>query len=188
MSTRPDIEAQAVVMLEAGHTMVSVAKRLDLSLSTVKRIKRRRGVKAGAVTQEMIDAHRAELRKSLDEDWIKEQAAALVDDELALAHELRERVLLALEKAPAPDDMRSWGMHLRGLTAASTALKNSSDVLHRAIGYNRSDGESESLPELVVRSLTDEEVKAIKAAGAAYPEEEGQSDEVHEDSGLVVLA
>jgi len=167
MSTKPDIEAQAVVMLEAGYTMASVAKRLDLSLSTVKRIKKRRSVKAGAVTQEMIDAHRVELRKSFDEDWIKDQASALIVDELALAQELRERVYIALEKAPAPDDMRTWGMHLRGLTAASTALKSTSDVLHRAIGYNRADGESEHLPELVVRSLTNEEIDAIRAAGAS---------------------
>ncbi|MDH2299790.1 helix-turn-helix domain-containing protein [Cobetia sp. 29-18-1] len=72
MATKPDIEAQVVVMLEADYTMASVAKRLDLSLSTVKRIKKRRSVKAGVVTQEMIDAHRVELRKSFDEDWIKD--------------------------------------------------------------------------------------------------------------------
>ncbi|MDH2299789.1 hypothetical protein [Cobetia sp. 29-18-1] len=112
---------------------------------------------------------------------------ALIVDELALAHELWERVYMALEKAPAPDNMRTWGMHLRGLTAASTALKSTSDVLHRAIGYNRTDGESEHLPELVVRSLTEEEIHAIKAAGAACREDEEQLEETQEDSGLVVL-
>lgn len=167
MSTKPDIEAQAVVMLEAGYTMASVAKRLGLSLSTVKRIKRRQGVKAGSVTQELVEAQRAELRKSFEDEWIKEQAAALVVDELALAQELRERVYMALEKAPGPENMQSWGMHLRGLTAASTALKNTSDVLHRAINYNRTEDTSESLPELVVRSLTDEELSVIRAAGAS---------------------
>lgn len=187
MSIKPDIEAQAVVMLEVGYTLTSVAKRLDLSISTVKRIKKRRGVVAGSVTQEMINAHRAELRNSVDEEWIKTQASALIDDELALAHELRERVYTALEKAPAPDDMQSWGMHLRGLTAASTALKNTSEVLHRAISYNRSESEAEQLPELVVRALTDEEIQAIKAAGASRLESEGDEGEHHKDAGLVVL-
>lgn len=36
--TSPDIEAQVVILREAGHTAPAIAAQLDLSLSTAKRI------------------------------------------------------------------------------------------------------------------------------------------------------
>ncbi|HBO4016295.1 TPA: helix-turn-helix domain-containing protein, partial [Pseudomonas aeruginosa] len=40
--TKPDIEAQAVILREAGYSCPAIAAQLDLSLSTTKRILKRR--------------------------------------------------------------------------------------------------------------------------------------------------
>tara|TARA_A100001391_G_scaffold176194_1_gene139245 strand:- start:3711 stop:4280 length:570 start_codon:yes stop_codon:yes gene_type:complete len=178
VSICPELEAKAIVMLEAGHTMPSVARRLGMSISTVKRIKKRKGVKPGKASDALVNAQRAELASLLDEEGLKHQLTSLIEDELALAHELRERVLEALEAAKPPDNTQAWGMHLRGLTAASTALKNTSDILHRAIGLSQSRDDSASLPELVVRPLTEDEAVAIRASASRHAfedDEEGGS-------------
>ena len=49
--TTPDIEAQAVILREAGYSCPAIAEKLDLSLSTTKRILKRRSAVAGVAVR-----------------------------------------------------------------------------------------------------------------------------------------
>lgn len=65
--TKPDIEVQAVILREAGYTAPAIAARLDLSISTTKRILKRRGAVAGAATEALITKARQEMLDSVFE-------------------------------------------------------------------------------------------------------------------------
>lgn len=65
--TKPNIEAQAVILREAGYTCPAIAAQLDLSLSTTKRILKRRGVVAGAATTTLIEQARQNMLNTVYE-------------------------------------------------------------------------------------------------------------------------
>lgn len=189
MAIAPDTRAQAVALSEAGFTTATIAERLGISVSSVKRIRQAHGVTKGAASAELVEAARSELARAFDVDYIRSQAAALIIDELALCHELRGRLQAAMASAPAPTDLKEWGIYLRGLTAASTALKNTSDTLHKTLGSDNKDSD-EALPELVVNVISPKEIEALQDKQAeqieAFTDPADQSDDDDTD-GVVEL-
>jgi len=161
MALSPDTVARAVALIEAGFTTSGVAQRLGVSASTVKRIKSRHGATKGVATAELVESARQELALAFDAEWIRRQTAAFVHDEISQAHALREQIQAALADAPSPEDAKSWGILMRGLTAAATAMKATSDQLNRTLGCESRE-EASSLPELVITVIEPEQVKVMQ--------------------------
>lgn len=161
--TAPSIEAQAVILREAGYTAPAIAARLDLSISTTKRILKRRGAIAGAATEALITKARQEMLDSVFElGTVQETFASLVLEDLALSRMIREKTTATLELID-PSTCTPY-QSLRAIVAAATATKLTQDVARRALPLERLDEAThvEQLSELRIRIMTDEDVKEMR--------------------------
>lgn len=157
----PDEVAQVLAMREAGWTMPAIAQQLGVSIATIQRITKKHGVKAGAAQAALVQQAREQL---LDNafllDRAQEIAAAMVNDDFALAQQIRQKVAEAVDAI----DPAGGPLALRGLAAAATALKLTQDVARRALPLDRLNEalHVEEMPELVVRVMTEEDVKELR--------------------------
>ncbi|WP_313118583.1 helix-turn-helix domain-containing protein [Ectopseudomonas guguanensis] len=161
--TKPDIEAQAVILREAGYSCPAIAAQLDLSLSTTKRILKRRGAVAGAATEALIEQARQNmLNAAFDLETVQGQAAALTLEDIALARLIREKTVETLE-ALDPSTSTPYQM-MRTTVAAATALDLTQKVSRRALPLERLAEAThvEQLSELRIRIMTDEDVRVMR--------------------------
>ncbi|MCS8504514.1 hypothetical protein N1E27_15935 [Pseudomonas aeruginosa] len=161
--TSPDIEAQVVILREAGHTVPAISAQLGLSLSTTKRICKRRGVVAGAATDALIDQARQQMLDTAFElDKVQQQAAALVVEDLSCASLIRQKMLEQLEQIEPGTSEPFKAM--RAITAAATTLDLTQKVSRRALPLDKLDEASrvEELSELRIRIMTDDDVREIR--------------------------
>lgn len=161
--TTPDVEAQAVILREAGYSCPAIAEKLDLSLSTTKRILKRRSAVAGAATTSLVEqARQGMLNTAFDLDAVQQHAAALVLDDLALSRMIRGGVVEAVE-ALDPSTSTPYQM-MRTLVAAATALDLTQKVARRALPLDRLAEAThvEELSELRIRIMTDDDVREIR--------------------------
>ncbi|NHN79692.1 hypothetical protein HA520_20855 [Azotobacter chroococcum] len=148
-------------MKEAGWTEPAIAQKLDISISTIRRITKKHGVKTGAAQAALVQQAREQL---LDNafllDRAQEIAASMVNDDFALAQQIRQKVSEAIESI----DPTAGPLALRGLAAAATALKLTQDVCRRALPLERLNEalHVEEMPELVIRVMTAEDVKELR--------------------------
>ncbi|MFT6915193.1 MAG: hypothetical protein ACJAWL_001496 [Motiliproteus sp.] len=160
--TPTETEAKIVASLEIGRSMPDVARQFRVDLSTVRRVRARYGVTLGSARIELIEEARKEARRALDPDWIRDQAAFLIRDDIAQAHQLREHINQLFTAIPIPGSMSEHALLARSLTAISSALKNSSDMAQKALGLDRSDVEQEGLPMLIISELPASEVAEMR--------------------------
>jgi hypothetical protein len=161
--TPPDIEAQVVVLREAGPTAPAIAIHLGLSLSTTKRICKRRGAVAGAATEALIDQARQQmLNTAFELDTVQQQAAALVVEDLSCASFIRQKMLEQLEQIKPGTSEPFKAM--RAITAAATTLDLTQKVSRRALPLERLAEAThvEELSELRIRIMTDEDVQEMR--------------------------
>ena len=161
--TSPDIEAQVVVLREAGHTAPAIAIQLGLSLSTTKRICKRRGAVAGAATEALIDQARQQmLNTAFELDTVQLQAAALVVEDLSCASLIRQKMLEQLEQIEPGTSEPFKAM--RAITAAATTLDLTQKISRRALPLERlaETTHVEELSELRIRIMTDEDVQVMR--------------------------
>lgn len=161
--TKPNIEAQAVILREAGYTCPAIAAQLDLSLSTTKRILKRRGVVAGAASATLIEQARQNMLNTVFElDTVQEHAAALALEDFALSRMIREHIVEALEQLN-PSTCTPYQM-MRITVAAATALDLTQKVNRRALPLERLAEAThvEELSELRIRIMTDEDVRVMR--------------------------
>lgn len=161
--TKPNIEAQAVILREAGYTCPAIAAQLDLSLSTTKRILKRRGVVAGAATTTLIEQARQNMLNTVYElETVQEHAAALALEDFALSRMIREHIVEALEQLK-PSTCTPYQM-MRTTVAAATALDLTQKVNRRALPLERLAEAThvEELSELRIRIMTDEDVRVMR--------------------------
>lgn len=161
--TTPDVEAQAVILREAGYSCPAIAEKLDLSLSTTKRILKRRSAVAGAATASLVEqARQGMLNAAFDLDAVQQHAAALVLDDLALSRMIRGGVVDVVE-ALDPSTSTAYQM-MRTLVAAATALDLTQKVARRALPLDRLAEAThvEELSELRIRIMTDDDVREIR--------------------------
>jgi len=161
--TSPDIEAQVVILREAGHTVPAIAAQLSLSLSTTKRICKRHGAVAGAATDALIDQARQQMLDSAFElETVQQQAAALVVEDLSCANLIRQKMLEQLEQIEPGTSEPFKAM--RAITAAATTLDLTQKVNRRALPLDKLDEASrvEELSELRIRIMTDDDVREIR--------------------------
>ena len=176
----PDEIAQALAMREAGFTTLAISQRLGLSIRTLQRHFALNRTKKGALRDEVLSSAKAELLARLTNDEvIKEEASRLIADDIAHAAHLREVILHASEHMKAanlPDAVKV----MRAAAAYSTALKNTSDIIRKNLGFDRiSEEAATELPELFICELTECEVLQMRAASR-----EDGSDAEDEDSTL----
>lgn len=161
--TSPGLEAQVVILREAGHTVPAIAAQLGLSLSTTKRICKRRGAVAGAATDALIDQARQQMLDTAFElDTVQQQAAALVVEDLSCASLIRQKMLEQLEQIEPGTSEPFKAM--RAITAAATTLDLTQKVSRRALPLDKLDEASrvEELSELRIRIMTDDDVREIR--------------------------
>lgn len=188
--TTPDVEAQAVILREAGYSCPAIAEKLDLSLSTTKRILKRRSAVAGAATATLVEqARQGMLDTAFDLDAVQQHAAALVLDDLALSRMIREGIVEAVE-ALDPSTSTPYQM-MRTLVAAATALDLTQKVARRALPLDRLEEAThvEELSELRIRIMTDDDVREIREQQRREAAERitGNSLLTEEDDGVVEL-
>lgn len=159
----PDEISQALAMREAGYTVLSISQRLGISVRSLQRHFAKHGTKRGAAKQELIEAARADLLKRVtSDDAIREEAAKLINDDLAHARHLRAVMLEASEQLQAAS-LKDAVLVMRAAAVYSTAIKNTSDVLRQTLRLDRAiDEADEGLPDLVICELTSEEVAKLR--------------------------
>jgi len=157
----PKEVTEMLVLREAGYTALAIAQRLGISHRTVQRHLSEHGAKKGALKREIIKKAKAELFESVTSNKaIREQAAKLIIDDIAHSQHLRTVMLEATEhlKATSLDDA---ALVMRAIAAASTALKNTSDMLRHTLGTDRLVDDAEDIPDLNVTELTNEQIEEI---------------------------
>lgn len=189
--TTPDVEAQAVILREAGYSCPAIAEKLDLSLSTTKRILKRRSAVAGAATESLVEqARQGMLNTAFDLDAVQQHAAALVLDDLALSRMIRGGIVEVVE-ALDPSTSTPYQM-MRTLVAAATALDLTQKVARRALPLDRLAEAThvEELSELRIRIMTDDDVREIREQQRREAAERISGNSLlteEEDNGVVEL-
>ena len=152
-------------MREVGYTVLSISQELGISVRTLNRHFADYGAKKGTVKNTLLDAARDDLMKRvLSDDAIREEAARLINDDLAHARHLRTLLADASEQLVA-SSLKDAVLVMRAAAAYSTAIKNTSDVLRHSLRIEHLlDETGKELPELIVRELSDKDVEQIKAS------------------------
>ncbi len=189
--TTPDVEAQAVILREAGYSCPAIAEKLDLSLSTTKRILKRRSAVAGAATESLVEqARQGMLNTAFDLDAVQQHAAALVLDDLALSRMIRGKVVEVIEGLDLSTSTPYQAM--RTVVAAATALDLTQKVARRALPLDRLAEAThvEELSELRIRIMTDDDVREIREQQRREAAERISGNSLlteEEDNGVVEL-
>ncbi|MDD2663403.1 MAG: hypothetical protein PHD19_06550 [Dechloromonas sp.] len=158
--------SQALALREAGYTALSISQRLGISVRSLQRHFADHGTKKGSIKKEVLDNARADLLKRVTSDEaIKEEAARLINDDLAHAQHLRELMINATEHLQATS-LKEAVLVMRAAAAYSTAIKNTSDMMRHTLRIEKSiDDTEKDLPELLVKELTSDEIEAMRKAG-----------------------
>lgn len=159
----PDVQAQVVALREAGYTLTSIASRLDIGISSVQRIIKKRGAVAGVATAEMIARARDEMIASAyGLESVRQIAASLVHDDLDLAQRIRQKAVEILDAIDVTRD--SATQDARALAAVSTALRLTQDVQRRTLPLDKLERADsvEELPEIHIKIMGPDDVEAIR--------------------------
>lgn len=160
--TKPTTEAQAAAAIAVGWPLSAIAEQTGLSLSTVKRIRRRTGTVRGARHSELVDAARESLREALTSEYAANQGAALVRSQVAFSRQIQTQIaeqLAALESNTEIDPLKAAKI----LCTLATASKLTADGLRGALSLAATPESVEELPVLEVREMTEEEIAALRA-------------------------
>lgn len=169
----PDQISQALALREAGYTTLSISQRLGISVRSLQRHFAEHGVKKGMIKKEILDTARADLLKRVTSDEaIREEAAKLINDDLAHAQHLRDIMVEAAERLQATS-LKEAVLVMRAAAAYSTAIKNTSDMMRHTLRIEKSiDDTDKELPELVIKELTNDEIEELRRKG-------GEEEKVH---------
>lgn len=157
---------EAITLREAGYTLISIAQRLEVSVSSLQRTFKRHSVKKSTIHAESIEKAREEILSHITStDRIKEEAAKLVADDLAHSRLIREKAASTIESLKASDTTEA-ALAMRALVAYSTLLRNTTDTIRHGMGLNRPSlfESAEELPELVISEMTAAQVEQAQKA------------------------
>lgn len=168
----PDQISQALALREAGYTTLSISQKLGISVRSLQRHFADHGTKKGAIKEEVLATARADLLKRVTSDEaIKEEAAKLINDDLAHAMHLRELMINATEHLQATS-LKEAVLVMRAAAAYSTAIKNTSDMMRHTLRIEKTiDDTDKELPELVIKELTGDEIEELRRKGVEEEEE-----------------
>ncbi len=168
--TTPDQKAQIVTLRSAGYSLPSIAEKVGVSLSTVKR--HIKSIPKGSIKQEIIEEAQKELLSTLSDSAVKKELAALVRDDLILTHRIRSSIFNTLEhiEKHSPTDAHEAGQIMRALSSAATGLKLTGDALRQSLGINQRglhESNTDDLPDLTIRDMTSDEMHEIRKRSEA---------------------
>lgn len=159
----PSEISEALAMREVGYTVLSISQKLDISPRSLQRHFAEHGAKKGAIKQVILDSAKAELLTRItSDDAIREEAARLINDDLAHARHLRSIMVNASEHLEA-NTLKDAVLVMRAAAAYSTAIRNTSDMLRHTLQIDRTlENTVPELPELFICELTTEEVDRLR--------------------------
>lgn len=157
-------KAQIVLLRELGLSASAIAEQIGLSVRTVQRVYKSNGVLKGEFGDELLAEARSRLRdRVLGDERVQDAVVTHLLDDMACVRKVRDKAAAILEDF-TPESEKDRAVFMRCAAAYSTMLKNTSDIMRRVVDLDRfrEVATTESLPELVVRSLTEEEVEQIR--------------------------
>ncbi|WP_368924514.1 hypothetical protein, partial [Comamonas aquatica] len=96
-NTAPDAVAQALSMRAAGYTVTAISQQLGIGVRTLARLFAKHGTAKGTALPEVIEASRSKLLALItSDDAIRQQAAQLLQDDLAHVQAIREAMAATL--------------------------------------------------------------------------------------------
>ena len=159
----PDKVSEALALREAGYTALSISQRLGISTRSLQRHFTEHGAKKGAIKRELLESARAELMKRvISDDAIREEAARLINDDLAHAIHLRN-IMVEASALLSANTLSESVLVMRAAAAYSTAIKNTSDTLRQTLRIERTiDVSTDVLPELFIHEMSQADVIDMK--------------------------
>lgn len=158
----PDVELQAAALLTVGFQMTTVAEKMSLSYSTVKRIKER--ILTGELTlePEMIDEAKINFEEVLGVDYARQETANIIRSVSSTNQKILEKINAVLDNINV--DELDPCKAAKAISALTTASKLAHDTARQTISSLGAKPEiSEDLPVLEIREMFDEEIAEIRA-------------------------
>lgn len=158
----PEEIQQAILLREAGYSLASIAEKTSISVTTLSRHLKAHKTAKGTLRPEAIEEAKRQLLIDgglIDE--LKRQIASTVCDDYAQFTQLRRATALTLD-ALMNDATLPAHYKTRGLAAIATTLRLSQELARKALGADDLQPAPESLPEIIVRELTDEEINQMR--------------------------
>jgi hypothetical protein len=160
-----DEMSQVINLRALGLSSNAISDQVGLSVRTVQRICKTKGVTKGELSDEILAEGRERLREhALSDERVKDAIAAHLLDEMAQVKALREKCSEVFDSFN-PNHDRDRAVFMRSAVAYSTMLKNTSDIMRRATDLDRFREESmvENMPELVVAVMDEVAVREERA-------------------------
>lgn len=156
---------RAIALREAGYSLSAIARKTGISISTLSRHFKAHSATKGGLSASSIEKAKTELLN--DSGFIgdlKEQIAASIVDDLSQSQSqsIREAIALSLDQITNDTDELA-SVKARALSALATATKITQEVQRKALNveeYNKTR-DLDTLPELVIRRMTDEEIEEV---------------------------
>ncbi|HCM0914384.1 TPA: helix-turn-helix domain-containing protein [Vibrio parahaemolyticus] len=164
MRITPKQKAEVIALLEAGFSKSASARKVGVSLSTVKRIASDPKVKPGKNHSELVAAARESLLCALSSDFVTTELASLIIDNRAIASALKDEVAVSLDeiRVMKASNLKEVGAKTRALAAAATTYKLMTDAERQILAYGAPQVEVEELPVLTVTEMLGEEINFIR--------------------------
>ena len=163
MTTRKTLSpievTELLALRELGYTVAAISDKLNISVRTVQRHIASHGATKGKLKQEVLDRARNELLELVNsDDRVRLEASKLIADDIAHTNHIRNLAIEATEHL-TPKTLEEAALTMRALAAYSVVIKNSSDTRRHSLGLDKLQKDhANNLPEIVVRTITDEEV------------------------------
>jgi AcrR family transcriptional regulator len=184
VKTASELE-QAVILRSGGYSLAAIAGKTGISPATLARHFKRRGVTKGALSDESVEAARQQLLSDAGYiDGLKHEIASAVADDIAHVRQIREAAALLLEEL-MNDKSLPPHYKTRGLAALATSLTLTQKAARVALQADNQPIEQESLPELTITELSNEDIERMRReqqASAVYPDDDVIEADVIEES------
>jgi hypothetical protein len=158
----PTQQEQAITLRLAGYSISSVSEQTNISISALKVLYAKTGVKR-SIKKELVDKARLKLiSNSTFEKSIKLKIAISLDEDLAIASKMRDVVAFLLEEIEM-DTTQPLQVKCRSIAALATTLGLTQTVIRKTLSIDKfqEDVKQEKLTVLEIRGMTAAETEAI---------------------------
>jgi lambda repressor-like predicted transcriptional regulator len=154
-------DREIIVLRAANWSLASIAIKTGVSVSTIQRTLRKHPTPKGAAIGEAITQARKELVEAFKGDErVQALYQEIISDTVSHIKQARDKAAIAVECLD-PTDTDTAALALRGLTAHATMTATHCTTLRQFIPELLEKDDS-SLPELVIRALTREDVERLR--------------------------
>jgi hypothetical protein len=154
--------AEALALRAAGFSHLAISQKLNLSERTLQRHLAAHGAVKGSLRDDVIKQAKAELLSLVSSSpAIKEQAAKLIHDDIAMSSHIRNIVIDASEHLKATN-LQDAIQVMKAAAAFATVVKLTSDTQRFSLGVDKLVDDVDDLPELVIQEITNEQAIAMR--------------------------